>query len=268
MARRIREANPVYLVGLGSRILHIAEIQREIPYRVCPRLRSIVCTADTVARDDEESLQATFGPRARVTNRYGSYEFTGNVAQGCPLSRDVLHWNPEQNYVEVTDDAGQCVANGQVGSILITDLHNFAMPFVRYAIGDATVAQSSSCGHGWPSIGRVAGRSGTVFVTPDGQRITEEFVATWMRKGGFWGELREYQLVIKAGNSAYLKAVLHSSRKGDLTSLTERLLALLRERLGPSMHIDIEFCDQIERSPSGKRPVIVRAGVFAKVAEE
>ena len=183
IARRIREANPIFIDGLGSRILEIAGIQRKTPFQFCPRLRGIICTADTVTPDDEESLQETFGPGVCVTNRYGSYEFTGNVAQGCPLSRDVLHWNPERHYVEVTDDAGQCVAEGQIGNVLITDLHNFAMPFIRYSIGDTTVAQSLSCGHGWPTIGRIAGRSGAVFVTPDGQRITEQSVGKLFMAG-------------------------------------------------------------------------------------
>ena len=196
VARSIRQLNPVMIAGTASCLLDIGEIQQETPYPLCPRLRAIVCTGDTITADDEQRLEHIFGRRARVANRYGSHEFTGNIAQSCPLSREVLHWNPEHYYVELTGDGGRPVGEGQIGNVLVTDLHNYVMPFIRYSLGDVAAARSSVCGHGWPTIGRVGGRSAAVFVAPTGKRVTEEVVQNGVEKADLGGELREYQLVI------------------------------------------------------------------------
>ena len=62
---------------------------------------------------------------------------------------------------------------------------------------------------------------------------------------------------IRETTRACFRAVLRSPTTADLTFLSERLIRLLGELMGSAMDIDTEFCDHIERGPSGKRPVIV-----------
>jgi phenylacetate-CoA ligase len=55
---------------------------------------------------------------------------------------------------------GKVVSPGEQGEIVITDLNNYVMPFIRYATGDLAVqGDLCSCGKAFPIIRRIVGRS-------------------------------------------------------------------------------------------------------------
>ncbi len=55
---------------------------------------------------------------------------------------DGLHLTAENQLIEILDDQGRAVAAGQEGNVVVTDLTNYGMPFIRYANGDLAVAAS------------------------------------------------------------------------------------------------------------------------------
>lgn len=99
---------------------------------------------------------------------YSSEEF-GNIALQCPQCPENYHVQSENLMVEVVDESGKPCLPGQIGRVLISTLHNFTMPLLRYAIGDyAEVGVPCPCGRGLPTLRRIAGRRRNMIFRPDG----------------------------------------------------------------------------------------------------
>jgi phenylacetate-CoA ligase len=103
-----------------------------------------------------------------LSDLYSAQE-VGVIALQCPES-GLLHVQSEHLLVDVLDEQGQPCREGKIGQVVVTDLHNFAMPLIRYALRDwAEVGPSCSCGRGLPTLRRVVGRTRNMAVSPEGK---------------------------------------------------------------------------------------------------
>lgn len=104
-----------------------------------------------------------------ITDVYSSEEF-GNIALQCPVHADNYHIQAENLLVEIVDDNDAPCAPGEIGRVLISTLHNFTMPLLRYEIGDyAQVGDACECGRGLPTIRRIVGRRRNTLRLPGGR---------------------------------------------------------------------------------------------------
>ena len=87
--------------------------------------------------------------------------------------RPVITSVAENVLVEILRDDGMAAGPGEVGQVVVTGFYNYAMPFIRYAIGDVAIAAEGSCpcGRSLPVIAQVLGRTRCAFVFADGTRI-------------------------------------------------------------------------------------------------
>ena len=100
-----------------------------------------------------------------------SCEEAGYLAVQCPDHPALYHVMSETVLIELVDDAGQPVVDGDIGRVVLTDLHNLAAPVIRYAIGDHAMAgPPCPCGRGLPTLRRIMGRTRNMIVKPDGSR--------------------------------------------------------------------------------------------------
>lgn len=186
--------------------------------------------------------------RAPVIDAYSAQE-VGIIALECPDS-GLYHVQSESLIVEVLDDSGRACEPGQVGRVVVTDLHNFAMPLIRYVIGDhAEVGPACSCGRGLPTLSRILGRERNLVVLPSGDRY-------WPLVG-----LHEYR---KIAPILQYQAVQHSTALVELRLVTEadrplssaqeqQLTAVLQRALGHPFQVRLTYvAGRIPRGPGGK----------------
>jgi phenylacetate-CoA ligase len=125
------------------------------------------------------TISETLSPRIRLRSKtvlgiapadhYSSQE-VGSIAIECPES-GLYHVMAESVILEVVDDQGRPCREGEAGRVLLTDLHNFAMPILRYEIGDyAEPGGACPCGRGLPTLRRILGRERNLVLMPDGSR--------------------------------------------------------------------------------------------------
>jgi phenylacetate-CoA ligase len=129
----------------------------------------------------------------------------------------------------------------------LTPLHNFAMPLIRYELGDyAQVGDPCPTGRGLPTLARIAGRVRNMLRDPNGRRLFASIPA------GLWLEvdpIRQARLVQRTLSQIEVQLVMGR----DLTaSEAERLTAALREHLGYPFEIILNRVNEIERQPGGK----------------
>lgn len=209
------------------------------------RPRSLVTSAEVLEGEDRALLERVFG--CPVFNRYGCREVSV-VASEC-AEHDGLHTMAEGLYLEIETPAGPA-RPGEMGSILVTDLLNRAMPLIRYRIGDlgAWADGPCRCGRGLPRLRQVAGRVTDFLVGGDGRLVSGVFLATYVvahRPSLGQVQIRQH----KAGEVVYrIKPGRDFRPDADLRYLRDAT----RQYLGSSTTAEAEFVDELPPEPSGK----------------
>ena len=148
---------------------------------------------------------------------------------------------------------GEHVSPGEMGEIIATDLHNYAMPFIRYAVEDIAVPSDEicPCGRGLPLLKSIEGRVFDIIKLKDGTMLSGVPIT---------GELddmesvKQYQIIQESEDEMIVKIV---KEKSYTEEDTKRILRMLRERVGEEMKIKIEFVDEILTTGAGKRRYII-----------
>ncbi len=135
-------------------------------------IRSIVVGAEKIYAFQRKLIEEVF--QAPVFETYGSREFM-LIGAECELHCG-LHLSTENLLVEVLDEQGNPTPDGEEGNVVITDLFNRGMPFVRYVNGDRAIAgfTQCECGRGLPLLRSVVGRQLDIISTSSGKVIPGE----------------------------------------------------------------------------------------------
>ena len=157
---------PNYLLTHPSNLRSLLRRAREKAISV-PSLRELSTFGEMLPSDLRALAREVWN--LPVTDVYSSEEF-GNIALQCPVHAENYHIQSENLLVEIVDDSGAPCAPGETGRVLVSTLHNFTMPLLRYEIGDyAQAGASCACGRGLPVIGRIAGRRRNMLRLPGGR---------------------------------------------------------------------------------------------------
>jgi phenylacetate-CoA ligase len=229
-------AAPSYLLDLVA----IAERQR-MPL---PQAATLYTSSEVLTCAARERIERAFA--GRVYDVYGSTEFK-EVAWQC--SRGRYHLNFESVYLEAQD-------SGTNGPVVLSSLRNFAMPLLRFSIGDRAVFGSSACRCGRHSLTLLAfeGREGDMIELPDGRRISPYLLTTAIESEG---TILQYRIVQAAARAYRIDAVV--AARGDSLRWRDPLCSKLQRLLGSEVSVTVREVERLERPASGKRSVFQRA---------
>jgi phenylacetate-CoA ligase len=247
IVNKIKRLRPKIIVGYVSALKILAEFMEK--NRISDvQVSAIIPAAETLFEYQRELFERAF--HGEVYNRYGSHEFTG-IAHECNFHNG-MHINVESLYLEVLKD-GRPASPGQLGEIVITDLENFGMPFIRYRIGDlgALKQEPCQCGRGLPLLDCVEGRVYDVIRCPNGSVQTGTFFCKVTRAVP---GIREFQVVQESLNKIRIK--LLTDDRFQFTS-TSFLVETIKKYCGETMEIAFDLVETIEPLKSGKHRYIV-----------
>jgi phenylacetate-CoA ligase len=245
----LRKFRPEVIVGYTNPLYNFAKfINKNGKLGFLPV--GIICAAEKVHSYQREEMENIFG--CPVYNTYGSREFM-LIASECER-KEGLHINIENLVVEIIKEDGSPAKAGETGKVVITDLHNFGMPFIRYEIGDLAVhtEQICSCGRGLPLLGEVTGRSLDVIRTPDGKVVPGEFFPHLMKE---FPDVYKFQIVQNLSDELQIKLVPVSM---EITSVTlEMIEKEIRKVIGYATRIKYQIVSDIPLTKTGKLRVTV-----------
>ena len=160
IAREINKFKPAMIRGFSSSLYAFSKLAAEEGIEVwTPKV--VISTGEKLFDYMRTDIENCFS--AKLRDGYGGRE-TSIVAYQCP-DTDLYHISAENGIMEVVRD-NESVSEGEIGQILITDFHNKAMPWIRYAVGDAAVVgEECNCGRGLPTLRRIEGRIHAVSYT-------------------------------------------------------------------------------------------------------
>lgn len=208
------------------------------------RTKSIVTSAEVLHPQERELIESTFG--CPVFDRYGCRE-TSVIASECERHTG-LHINAETLYVEIIKN-GKPAQPGQSGEVVITDLLNLAMPFLRYKIEDSAFWAEGicPCGRGLPRLGKVEGRVTDFILTPEGKLVSGTSLTIHLITD--IPGLKQVQIIQDQNDHLLFKLV----KDGEFSPESEQKLNLrIDQMLGTRFKRDFQFVSQIPREPSGK----------------
>jgi phenylacetate-CoA ligase len=185
----LHRLRPDYLFVNGIVARQLALAQLESGYDPI-KIEQFLTVSDRVDPQLRMLIREVFG--ARIIDRYSSEEF-GYIALQCPV-HDHLHVCSPSLVVEVVDEDGNACDVGVPGRVLVTSLHNSAMPLIRYDIGDvAELGEPCDTGLSWPVLNKVNGRLRDSIVLPNGEfRLVTFFDSKMLGTR----KLRDYQIIL------------------------------------------------------------------------
>lgn len=211
-----------------------------------PRL--VFSTAEILDKRTRTLIVESLG--AQVIDSYGSVE-AGDIAWECPQQHDGYHMNVDSVVVEFVRDE-ENVAAGEDGEIVITNLFNYAMPLIRYRLGDigSLRAEECSCGRTLPLMQGLKGRCNDFIILPDGRELSPWFFWNMIDLNG----VSEFRIVQEKTDviRVWLKP---TGRYGK--EQAERSAMGLRRIFGEQVNTLIEVVDEIPRDSSEKQRSVV-----------
>ncbi len=203
-------------------------------------LKGIISSAEMLHPHYRSFAEHVFG--TKVYNRYSGRE-VGLIAMECAEGR--MHINSRDIYLEIDSPNPYT----QPGEILITQLNNYVMPFIRYRMGDIGILSDEicPCGNQLPILRDLLGRTTTTFRTRAGRLI----------HGGYFTQqfyniegVSQFQIIQESLKHYVLKLVIN---KRWVESSRLDFIYGIQRALGHGVVVTIEFVKDIPVPPSGKR---------------
>lgn len=242
-AEWLRRHEPSYLVAYPSNLMALADlfIQDDITLSNLLEVRSF-----GECLDERVRVNCRQAWNVRVTDCYSSQE-VGYIALQCP-HEDVYHIQSESAFVEILKDDNTPCCPGEVGRVVVTTLHNAAMPLIRYDLQDfAEVGEPCSCGRGLPVVRRVVGRQRNMVMLPNGEKRWPGFGHGDDLDG--LPPIRQYQVVQVSIDEIELRLVQPSRFTPEEEKTIKKYV---QQTLGYPFGVTLRYVDDIGRSRSGK----------------
>ena len=218
----LRAEAPACLLTLNNNLRALLELSMRLD--LVPTGIHTVMGTSTIAAPDLAELARNYW-NARYYQSYACNE-AGSIALQCP-QHEHLHVQSEHVLLEILRPDGSPCAIGEIGRVVITDLHNFAMPLIRYELGDqAAFGPPCHCGRGLPVLQVVAGRTGDLAVDPTGRTFFAHL------NMGFWATVApvtQRQIVQLAPDRLEIRYVAERDLTTDeIASLAGEIRAAMR----------------------------------------
>jgi len=247
----LNKFKPKVVVGYTNALYALAQFMRENRLQLQSPPKSVISAAEKLFPYQRQAIEESF--ECKVYNTYGSREFM-LIGAECE-KREGLHISMENLYVEVVKDDGSPAGEGETGRIVITDLHNYGMPFIRYDTGDLGIAtqKKCSCGRGLNLLLDVKGRVLDVIKTPSGKVVPGEFFPHLFKD---FHDIYRFQVIQRQIDILEIKIV--PAAKGKLSDDTLKTInTIIKETFGEDLSIRFEVVHEIPLTSSGKHRVTV-----------
>ncbi|PWK93150.1 phenylacetate--CoA ligase family protein [Hallerella porci] len=246
----IISSKAVCLRGYASSLGKLAEYAKDKGYKF-PHLKLAIAGAESLQDDVRALFKEVM--HADIQSQYANEECGILAQERVPtLEKDnPMYWNNSGYFFEVLKfDSDEPAEYGELGRIVITDLHNYAFPVIRYDNGDTAILQApNQFSNGYPIIEKLYGRRLDLTYTTTGTAVSP---LTYGRILKHYENIAQWQF-IQNGEKDYALNLIMRGEEPNLPSIVE----MLKESLGRDANIIINKVDDIPILASGKRKPVV-----------
>ena len=239
--KALEKIQPVYIDSFPSAISAIAKYLVENSIEIKLHLKAIITSSETLYLEQRELIEKAF--RTKVVDQYGSAEMVAFIGQ-CENGN--YHVNPEYGIVELLDEDGKPVEEGETGQLVVTGFLNNVMPLIRYQIGDSAVfsLENCTCGRNFQVIKELSGREDEQIRTRDGRSISR---LASIFKG--MPLIKEAQIIQNDIDNIVVKVV---RAPGYEEWMQKDFIKELKKRVGYEINVSVNYVNSIPRTKNGK----------------
>jgi phenylacetate-CoA ligase len=163
--------------------------------------------------------------------------------------------------MEFLDEDGEDVASGEYGEVIVTGLHSYVMPLIRFNLDDVAVPTDERCGccRSWPLIKHIIGTTRDFFIMPSGRKIDpwlfNAVISKETRKNIF--VISQYQIVQESRDKIVVKLVKGRDFNLNIIPRIKRGMNYVCYDLKEDIDIEISIVDIIPKDRSGKRQILI-----------
>jgi phenylacetate-CoA ligase len=253
----INGLKPEILEGYSSSLLLLAkEVDRLGLETIRPRV--MFSGAELIDESSRSYIEQVF--KAPLYDHYATIEL-GRMAWQCP-EKTGYHIDADAMIMQFVDENGEEVAPGEKGEVVCTSLFNYAMPLIRYAVGDVGVPsdEECSCGRSFPLMKILEGRRDSFLCLPDGRMVSPRSFTIAVRMFEFYDMIDLFRVVQKDRTRIEILIKLKSQKAMNMESFAvkfeEHIKNVLRtEPLG--VNVVVKFVDNIPLDKSGKLMAVI-----------
>lgn len=238
-AKDLCELNPKIIEGYPSRIAEIGKYMIKNNMSISPK--TIFTTSETMTSEAKKNIIKAFG--ITPTNIYATNE-SKFIAWECD-KHEGFHINTDHVILEIVDEEGLPAKTGK-GQIVITDLHNFAMPLIRYNIKDiGTLGKKPcSCKRKFPLLKELQGKMNEFFVLKNKEKVlgTQLLSEVVYKLPG----IHDFQAVQEDLNNM----TIYIKKAG--AKVTKKQAEEVAKEYFKNININIKFVKELKRTKAGK----------------
>jgi len=243
--KELREKRPVMIRAFPNPLYEVAQYIKNNNIKDVST-NGVITTGEPLYAWQRKLISNSF--HCDIFDSYRSRE-AGPIAQECEC-HEGMHVNAESLYIEIMDGVTSPDMHETTGEIVITDLLNFGMPFIRYRMGDiGTISSSScSCGRGLPLMKKIEGRTGDNLFTSDMKTISPGALVLYLvdEAPGLIGQI---QIIQDRLDHIHILMTNDPPPSGDVK---EYQVKTIKRLFGESTQVSFETVDKIPREKSGK----------------
>ena len=184
----------------------------------------------------------------------------GWMAWQCK-EKNEYHIDADSIIMQFVDDDGEEVSPGERGEIVCTSLFNYAVPFIRYAVGDVGIPSNEECpcGRILPLMKMIEGRTDSFILLPDGRVLSPMALNAVGEMFMYHGDIDQYRIIQRKKD--LIEFLIKLSSDGvDQTVVEKELLKHLTKTLNISadeVTFQVKFVDDFPLDKTGKLRKVV-----------
>jgi len=234
-----------FFVGYPSIINTLSILIEEAGLSIKHSPKYIFSSAEKMYDNQRENIEKVF-PGTTIVEHYG---FSENAAAASKCKQNVYHEDFELGHLELNNPITTDI--GQTGVMLATGYQNFAMPFIRYEIGDTATFSNQECNCGLQSqvITDIEGRNGDYVITPEGAHI--------MRFGYIFKEtksIKECQIIQRELGTMIVRIVKRNTYNIESE---KQIKEAIKQWISPTIKVIFEYVNDIPRTKAGKFKAVI-----------
>jgi len=255
--RKLEEMRPDVLDGYSSSLFLLAkEIEKKDIRTITPRF--LIGGAEFIDEYSRNFIEETLN--SPFYDQYSSVEFE-RIAWQCPVKKG-YHMDVDAVSIEFVDDDGEEVSFGERGEIICTSLFSYAMPFIRYAVGDIGVKSEEycECGRNLPLMKVVEGRKDSLLHLPDGRTLTPRAFTIAFNMFKLYSYIDQFRVIQRKKALFHVLVKIKDNKRNYENVLVKELPAHLRRTINlpaNSVKFEIDCVDEIPLDKSGKLLTVI-----------
>lgn len=237
------------LVGYASTLHFFAETVLKNSLHI--QLKTVISLGDKLFDHYRKNIESAF--HCQVYDTYGSSE---GFLMGFQHDLNYLYHFSPQTFIEILDDNGNPVSDGEMGHVVVTRLDGFAMPLIRYKLGDLAIKlpldeYPKNRKLAFPIFKQIVGRNTDIIKTPGGKVLVVHFFTGILEH---FQEIQQYRVLQYKINELKIEIIKGKSFSEEIF---EDLKNTLKEKVNDAdMKIDYEFVAEIPSTKSGKPEIV------------